>query len=224
MNKRLVSRRPFCEELRDILEEKKITYKELSKKSNVSISYLTKILVHRVSPSIGIIYDISKALDIDPHYFFEYNTGYAFFHIEMYYNFLKPEEIEILNNIATNLLFRAKKVLKNKNNKIDSKSFSPNYIIDIGFLNKSQRRTVNIIIDKFKDINKEFNKKDDELKKFKKREDLEEKLYQSCLEISEIDMKNDSSADKKLTALRNKVDFFRNKIEQLEKEELKIQI
>ena len=52
--------------LRKLLDEKKLTYEELEKKSGVSKAYLTKILVHRKIPSREIIEKIAKALEIDP--------------------------------------------------------------------------------------------------------------------------------------------------------------
>ena len=70
-----ISKKYFSDELRDIMKKRMITYIDLSRMSNVSISYLTKILVHKVTPSPKIMNDIACSLKINPRYFMEYRIA-----------------------------------------------------------------------------------------------------------------------------------------------------
>jgi len=164
--KNKISSKSFCEELKDFMKEKNITYKELSEKSGVSISYLTKILVHKITPSAKIIFDISRAIGVNSHYFREYKIGLILKRLDSNLWRLKEKHFQQLDKITSEsgkVVYTngSENLLDEQGNVVTSAvlTFSQKHAIDIEGLNQNQRRLVDLLVKRFKKDNEEIEEK-----------------------------------------------------------------
>ncbi len=150
MKKEKYAGRTFQLELRELLDKKKLTYREFSKKVGVSKTYLTMILVHGVLPSKKLIEDISKALGIKPTFFKEYRIMKFVEKLENYSFALLPKSItrleKVLNIIVEELPADIKIFNLDKNERV---KFTPTPILDLTVLRYTQRKTLNQIYDNY---------------------------------------------------------------------------
>jgi len=147
----------FDEALKRIIKEKKITYDELTKKSKVSKTYLTQIIVHGKIPSKEIIEKISKAINIKPDYFKEYRILKFVENLEKYHWILNSDDELQLDKIIYDIKARIKGLKNNSkkhdklrgNNRIE---YNPTYILNLSTLDENQRKIIKMIYDEFVSI------------------------------------------------------------------------
>jgi transcriptional regulator with XRE-family HTH domain len=69
----------FSERLRELLEERKISQRELAKRARISDAYISQLLMLKKTPTIKILKQISDALDVSPSYFLEEGRDVSIF-------------------------------------------------------------------------------------------------------------------------------------------------
>ena len=70
-----VSHNKLGVEIKQLRKARKLTLKELSKRSNVSVSYISAIERGARKPSVDTIESLANALDVDVHWFFPARRG-----------------------------------------------------------------------------------------------------------------------------------------------------
>ncbi len=148
----------FGQALRQLLDKRNLTYRDFAKKSNVSKTYLSKILVHNVTPSMDIIEKIALALKIDPNYFKEWRIKKIVEKLEKYYyglNIKDIEKIEKLLEAIEKKLPQATKSVKLSGKGADG--YSPVHMLDISEFNYTQRRTLLVLYRDYQEVNKKDN-------------------------------------------------------------------
>jgi transcriptional regulator with XRE-family HTH domain len=68
------ARELFSERLKELLNEKKISQRELAKKAKLSDAYISQLLMAKKTPTIKVLRQIAEALDISSSYFIEDGT------------------------------------------------------------------------------------------------------------------------------------------------------
>jgi transcriptional regulator with XRE-family HTH domain len=156
----------FSEALRELLDERKLTYRDFSKKSKVSVTYLTKILVHNLIPSKEIIEKIAIALDTKPQYFKEYRIMVIISKLEKYYSNLSINDISKLETVVNNLeKYLPKEIIKlNKNNE-GKTQFKPEQMLNLSQLEENQSKILRLLYEEYIKINEEKKK---ELRRYTK--------------------------------------------------------
>ena len=157
----------FGQALRQLLDKRKLTYRDFAKKSNVSKTYLSKILVHNVTPSRDIIKKIALALKIDPNYFKEWRIMKIIEKLEKYYYGLNVKDIEKIEKLIEAI---EKKLPELSGKRADK--YTPVHMLDITEFNEMQKRTLKLLYRDFQKV----TKIDQKLLK-KSEEDV--KLYES---------------------------------------------
>jgi len=168
----------FGSAIKEIMKEKKVTYENLAKSSNVSRTYLTQILLHGRVPSKEIIEKISKALNIEPILFKEYRVMTIIEDLQKIYWALEKVDIEVLESFIHKMQVDAwvnnddNEILKGEN----EIGFYPDYVINLSNLEDNQKKIIKYIYNEFIDSNKEKElefKIMDEFTKYTKSEEFD---------------------------------------------------
>ena len=187
----------FGQALRQLLDDRKLTYRDFAKKSNVSTTYLSRILVHNVTPSRDIIEKIALALKIDPNYFKEWRIMKIVEKLEKYYYGLTIKDIEKIEKLLE--VIEKKLPQDTKSVKLNSKGadgYSPVYMLDISEFNYMQKRTLLILNRDYKEINKKKKIKEVESKhSFLKDEYEYNMLLEKYNHLNDFDRKEQATND-----------------------------
>lgn len=158
MGKNKFTNKNFSEALRDLLDNKKITYRKFVQISDVSKTYLTEILVHHRVPSKGIIEKIAKALFVKPTYFKEYRILEIIGFLKKYSGSMDLKDIEnlydFIKRIKNKTAGEIVSLIKYSTGK-EEMSFEPRYFIYTGGLHGHQEKIVNFMVREFRKVNEE---------------------------------------------------------------------
>jgi transcriptional regulator with XRE-family HTH domain len=182
-------------ELREILKKNNMTFRELAKKSGVSITYLNQIITHGKNPSMEIIEKIFTALDIDPEDFTEYRIIRFIRKLEKYFGYIEMTEIVQMEAVIDELVYHIEKYEGyNKSKAYKGKrelEFNPSLFLDITELKNDQIKIIKYLYNEFMESNnqKKLESKimDKFLNEFTESEKFEEYLEKyKHLNIAEI--------------------------------------
>lgn len=164
----------FGEALRELMDKKKLTYREFVEKSGVSKTYLTKILVHNLTPSKKIIFNIAKALGISPLYFKEFRIMRIIEKLEIYHVGIDEGDIKKLEDIIEIIKNKLPSDIKPLKLAIEkSIKYTPKYMLDLSFLEDHQSRIIKLIYNEYIKNNKKVAETNKDLEAFRNSEEFE---------------------------------------------------
>jgi len=146
----------FSDALKDLLRQRKITYRKLESISNVSKTYLSRILVHNLIPSKEIIKKLSLGLGVNPEYFKEYRLLKIIDEIMIFSSSIANEDFEILGSLLARLKAKTKKeeVMLFSYAKGDyERRFDPDYLLNIKDLLDYQKKLIKYNLEVFRKLN-----------------------------------------------------------------------
>jgi transcriptional regulator with XRE-family HTH domain len=90
---------PFREEVRRLLDESGLTFRDLAEQAGVSEPYLAQVLTGKRPPSPGLVVKVALALDLPEDYFREYRAELVIHHVrsdpelvDRFYNEIKKKK------------------------------------------------------------------------------------------------------------------------------------